>query len=61
MSPMRASSRSMLMRVSARASGPPGQAWGPRPKARCSLAFARSIWNSAGSVEAAGVAVRRRR
>ena len=39
----------MLMRASARASGPPGQAWGPRPKARCSLALSRSTRNSSGS------------
>ena len=44
----------MLMRASARASGPPGQAWGPRPKARCSLAFSRSMWNSAGSSKRRG-------
>ena len=29
----------MLIRVSARAKGPPGQACGPRPNAKCSLAF----------------------
>ena len=38
----------MLMRPSARARGPPGQEWAPRPKARCSLALGRSTRNSAG-------------
>ena len=38
----------MLTRPSARAKGPPGQAWTPRPKAMCTLALGRSIRNSAG-------------
>ena len=44
----------MLIRVSARASGPPGQACGPRPKARCSLALGRSIRNRSGSSKRRG-------
>ena len=49
MSRIRSRMRSMLIRPSARASGPPGQEWAPRPNARCSLAFLRSTLKSAGS------------
>ena len=38
----------MLMRPSARASGPPGHEWAPRPNAMWSNVFARSTRNSAG-------------
>ena len=44
----------MLTRVSMRASGPPGQLWTPRPKARCSRALPRSTRNSAGSSKRRG-------
>ena len=40
--------RSRLTRPSARASGPPGQVWLPRPKAMWALALGRSTRNSAG-------------
>src|SRR5437588_606495 len=52
MSRIRSRMRSMLMRPSVRAKGPPGQEWAPRPKARCSLEFGRAL-------EAPGVAVGR--
>ena len=45
---VRARMRSTLIRPSARASGPPGQEWTPRPKARWDWAFSRSTRNSAG-------------
>ena len=48
MSRIRSRMRSMLTRPSARANGPPGQEWAPRPKAMCSLALGRSSRNSAG-------------
>ena len=38
----------MLIRPSARASGPPGQEWTPRPKAMWAWALGRSMRNSAG-------------
>ena len=45
---VRSRMRSMLMRASARARGPPGQECTPRPKAMCDWAFSRSRRNSAG-------------
>ena len=54
MSLVRARNRSMLTRASMRDRGPPGQAWMPRPNARCSLAFGRSGRNSPGSSKRAG-------
>ena len=57
---MRSSSRSMLTRPSARASGAPGQVWMPCPNARCWRALARSTSNSSGSRSGAGRGWRRR-
>ena len=54
MSCMRSRIRSMLTRPSARASGPPGQAWTPRPNAMCTLALGRSIRNSSGHSNSRG-------
>ena len=48
MSRIRSRMRSRLTRPSARASGPPGQEWAPRPNAMCACALARSMRNSAG-------------
>ena len=45
---IRSRMRSRLIRPSARASGAPGHACGPRPKATWVRAFSRSPWNSAG-------------
>ena len=45
---MRSRMRSRLTRPSARASGPPGQEWAPRPKAMWACALGRSMRNSAG-------------
>ena len=48
MSSIRSSSRSMVMRPSARASGAPGHVWAPWPNARCWRALARSTSKSVG-------------
>ena len=47
----------MLTRVSIRASGPPGQLCGPRPKARCSRELARSSSKLCRVLEMTGIAV----
>ena len=57
MSRMRSRMRSRLTRPSARASGPPGHEWTPRPKAMWAWALGRSTRNSCGALEAPGVAV----
>ena len=57
MSAMRSSSRSMLTRASARASGAPGHVWTPWPNAMCWRALARSTSELVGVLEAARVAV----
>ena len=49
----------MLMRPSARARGPPGQEWAPRPKARCSLAFGPVDAELGRALEEPGVPVGR--
>ena len=48
MSRIRSRMRSRLTRPSARASGPPGQEWAPRPNAMWAWALGRSTRNSAG-------------
>ena len=57
MSVVRSSSRSSPTRVSARASGAPGQLWMPRPNARCWRAFLRVGVELVRLVEAARIAV----
>ena len=58
MSSRRSSSRSIVMRPSARASGAPGQVCAPWPNARCWRALARSTSKSAGHSKRRGITVR---